>query len=107
MRKSEAGFTLIELLVVITILGVLFGITALSLSGVGSNAETNAKKAELDVVQTAMDVSLAQGTAVPTQVAFTTVVPCPTPSAPWFCTYLRRNTKYGYAWGATGTVTQQ
>ena len=48
--KEERGFTLIELLVVIAILAVLFGVTALALTNVGSNAQTEVMKAELDVV---------------------------------------------------------
>ena len=58
--KDERGFTLIELLVVIAILAVLFGVTALALNGIGSNAETETMAAELDVVQTAVDVYMAE-----------------------------------------------
>ena len=37
---KEDGFTLVELLVTIAILAVLFGITTLTLSGVGANAQS-------------------------------------------------------------------
>ena len=38
---KEDGFTLVELLVTIAILAVLFGITTLTLSGVGANAQSH------------------------------------------------------------------
>ncbi len=57
--KSEGGFTLVELLVTIAILGVLFGIVTLTLSGVGTNAEATVKIAECAVVQSAADIWLA------------------------------------------------
>ena len=57
--KSEGGFTLVELLVTIAILGVLFGIVTLTLSGVGANAEDSVKIAECAVVQSAADIWLA------------------------------------------------
>lgn len=60
--KSEGGFTLVELLVTIAILGVLFGIVSMTLSGVGSNAEATVKIAECAVVQSALDIWLAADT---------------------------------------------
>lgn len=59
LMKEETGFTLIELLVTIAILGVLFGIVTLTLTGVGSNAQTTTCTAELGVVQSAVDVYMA------------------------------------------------
>jgi len=58
--KGEGGFTLIELLVTIAILGVLFGIVTLTLTGVGANAETTVNDAEAAVVQSAIDIAMAE-----------------------------------------------
>ena len=103
--KSERGFTLIELLVVIAILAVLFGVTALALNNVGSNAEAEIKQAELDVVQTAVDVcdtisSCDIKTATGVQVGPATGSPDGVGN------YLRRTSEYNYTWGADGLVTQ-
>ena len=57
--KSEGGFTLVELLVTIAILGVLFGIVTLTLSGVGSDAQDAVCDAEEAVVQSAIDIWMA------------------------------------------------
>ena len=108
--KGERGFTLIELLVVLAIMGVLVGITALSVTGlIGSSKET-AMKSEKDQVQTAIDVyntekalgddcctSSITAQATPVQVA---------PTGAFSQThgqFLRRTTKYLYKWGANGT----
>jgi prepilin-type N-terminal cleavage/methylation domain-containing protein len=58
--KEEGGFTLVELLVTIAILAVLFGVVTLSLSGIGSDAEETVNDAELGVVQSAMDIAMAE-----------------------------------------------
>jgi len=102
--KSERGFTLIELLVVIAILAVLFGVTALALNNVGSNAKEEIMAAEKDVVQTAIDVCdavdcgtiNAQGTSV--QVG---------PATDPFGAYIRRTSEYKYQWDANGNITFQ
>ncbi len=57
--KSEGGFTLVELLVTISILGVLFGIVTLTLSGVGSDAQDSVCASETHLVQSALDVWMA------------------------------------------------
>ncbi len=61
--KAEGGFTLVELLVTLAILGVLFGIVTLTLSGVGTDAENTTALAECGVVQSAMDIYLAADTS--------------------------------------------
>lgn len=100
--KSERGFTLIELLVVIAIMAVLFGVTALALTGVGSNAEAEAARAEADVVQTAIDVYMAvtnSGSIAPqvcTQAG---------PGTTGFGDYLRRTSRFYLGWDGSGTVT--
>lgn len=102
--KNERGFTLIELLVVIGILAVLFGLTALALTGVGADAKTNAMFAEKDIVQTAIDVYMAKaGVSVVTASATAAKVG---PATAEFGTYLRRDSKYCYAWTAAGVLTQ-
>jgi type IV pilus assembly protein PilA len=106
--KTQGGFTLIELLVVIAILAVLFGVTALALNGVGSNAEAVTASAEQDVVQTAIDVFMAQNSGVltPTTGSDVQVGPSTLVSGVGFGTYLRRPSAYFYSWTANGTLTQ-
>ncbi|MBI5567652.1 MAG: prepilin-type N-terminal cleavage/methylation domain-containing protein [Chloroflexi bacterium] len=103
--KTQGGFTLIELLVVIAILAVLFGVTALALNGVGSNAATVTAAAEKDVVQTAIDVWMTQNpsTSLTTNLGATVVV---SPTTTNFGQYLRRASKYGYCWNASGVLSQ-
>ncbi len=100
--KNQRGFTLIELLVVIAILAVLFGVTALALSNVGQGAEQAAMNGEKDVVQTAIDVYIAQGHSLSAQTTWTQVGP-----ASPFGTYLRRTSKYYYQWNSNGLITGQ
>ncbi len=59
LMKEETGFTLIELLVTIAILGVLFGIVTLTLTGIGTDATAKSCGAELGVVQSAVDIYMA------------------------------------------------
>ena len=102
--KNQGGFTLIELLVVIAILAVLFGVTALALNGVGSNAATVTASAEKDVVQTAIDVWMTQNMTA-TLTASGANVPVG-PNTAQFGIYLRRSSAYQYTWTAAGILTQ-
>ena len=52
---NEGGFTLIELLIVLAIMGILVGITALSLGGVVASSEDTGMNGEKDQVRTAID----------------------------------------------------
>ncbi len=103
--KSEAGFTLVELLVTIAILGVLFGIVTLTLSGVGSNAEDTVKVAECAVVQSAADIYLAEDTSNTITARGTAAVITSSDTDAEFKVYLRDlPTSYTYSWTAAGDV---
>lgn len=109
LLKEETGFTLIELLVTIAILGVLFGIVTLTLTGVGSNAATTSHQAEAAVVQSAVDIWIAANptTALTAQGTATYV----DPSTAQFGTYLRLppgqvHSACQYTWDSSGNVTQ-
>lgn len=100
--KNERGFTLIELLVVIAILAVLFGLTALYLNNVGSNAKSTMAQAEADMVQTAIDVYMA----VSNKSTITASANCQKvgPTTPGFGAYLRRESRFYIGWDSTGKV---
>lgn len=106
--KSERGFTLIELLVVIAILAVLFGLTALALNSL-SKGTAEAKAAENDVVQTAIDVHMAAASVstITAQAAPANSKQVGPASGDDFSSYLRRLSKYYYCWNANGVITQQ
>lgn len=101
--KAEGGFTLVELLVTIAILGVLFGIVTLTLSGVGDTAQIDICAAEAEVVQSAMDIYLAvkttntitagSGTGADGQIEA---------GSAQFGAYLREDTYGAYTWDADG-----
>lgn len=103
--KKERGFTLIELLVVIAILAVLFGVTALALTNVGSNAQAEVQQAELDVVQTAVDVCEAISSCTPGTATAEKVGPA-TGGGSGVGAYLRRTSEYCYTWTSTLVVSQ-
>ena len=106
LLKEETGFTLIELLVTIAILGVLFGIVTLTLTGVGSNAQTTTCTAELGVVQSAVDIYMATNN-LDTLVAGDQVsdAQIDTGDTTWGDAYLRSMPTLGnYTVAADGTV---
>ena len=59
MWKGEGGFTLVELLVVVAILAVLVAVVMASFTGLLSGSKATANSAELNIMQTAVDVKMA------------------------------------------------
>lgn len=109
--KSERGFTLVELLVTIAIMGVLFGIVSLALNGLTVSTTANTKAAELDQVQTAVDIYLAANyptiTVIPVRVVGSAAVVASADADAPFRIYLRSlPTIYTYYWDVNGNVTQ-
>ncbi len=100
--RSEGGFTLIELLVVIAILAVLFGLTALMLTGVGDEATAEAAKAEGDIVQTALDICYTLASCDDPNPTGCTQ---PGPGSANFGAYLRRSSRFNMGWDSGLTVT--
>jgi prepilin-type N-terminal cleavage/methylation domain-containing protein len=107
LMVEEEGFTLIELLVTIAILAVLFGVVTLTLTGIGSDAESTVNTAELGVVQSAVDIYMADGNySTITARGSAAVIDSGDTDAP-FNTYLRSMpTKCDYSWDTDGNVSQ-
>ena len=108
LLKEETGFTLIELLVTIAILGVLFGIVTLTLTGVGSNAATTSHQAEAAVVQSAVDIWIASN---PSSTLTARTTAAHVTGSEQFGAYLRlppgsTQSACSYTWDSSGNVTQ-
>lgn len=54
--KSKIGFTLIEILVVIALIGILAGVLLVSLQGVRASARDAQRKADLETIQSALEI---------------------------------------------------
>ena len=109
INKGERGFTLVELLVTIAILGTLFGIVTLALNGLSVSSTASIQAAELDQVQTAVDIYLAANyptvTTITARTAADLIDTGDTDAA--FVAYLRSlPTQYSYSWDTAGNVTQ-
>lgn len=97
---TELGFTLLELLVVLSLFTSLFGASALALNGVGENATSQSREAELALVQRAVEICHTQpGCAAAILPATGQPVG---PQTPGFGAYLRRTSRYQYTWESGG-----
>ena len=61
--KNRKGFTLVELLVVIAIIGILSTLAVVSLGGVREKARDTKRISDINAIQTAMQVVMADGNA--------------------------------------------
>ncbi len=109
LRKNK-GFTLIEVLIVVAIIGVLAAVIIPNFTGLVGSGETEAGKAELITIQTAMDTMMAKDgltsvTAVTT--ATSNMGSFPSSSAALYPDYLRNATAKGtYTCTISGLVSQ-
>jgi prepilin-type N-terminal cleavage/methylation domain-containing protein len=99
---KEDGFTLVELLVTIAILAILFGITTLTLSGVGASAQADVCLAEVSIVQSAIDIYMATNPGVSLTADSDTTI---SNGDGEFADFLRGTTEGLYSWTSAGDLT--
>ena len=108
LNRDSRGFTLVELLIVVAILGVLAAIVLPNVTGLTGEGETEAAKAELVTVQTAVDTMMAkEGLNSVKATSKSNKMSAFPKGKPIYPNYLRTKTTTGtYSCSTTGLVKQ-